>query len=135
MRILLDSCVIISFFVADEHTQKAEQVFVKIFNGNVRAFVTPLVLAEVCGAIRRNNGKEKAKFVLKELQSWLSKDLLDFIGSLGKDPFGACFLAVEYGVKGADALIAITAKQHELSFVTFDTKLKEKIKDEVVFYE
>lgn len=127
MSVLLDTSVIVSFFADDVHTEKAEAIMKKVLNGEVKAFVTPLVLAETCGAISRTSGRKNAETVLGKLEEWLSKNLISVAEDSGVAK-GACELAIRHSLKGADALIAATAKHNGMQLITFDDELIGKLK-------
>lgn len=135
MRLFLDACVLVSLFEKDKYTESAEGIFIDILEGKSDAYISYLVFVEVCGVLRRKAGKEQAKIALKKVEEWLSKGILTFVGVDENCANAACFLAIEYGLKGADALISASAREHKLKFVTFDNELKERLHAELDFYK
>ncbi|MDP3728350.1 MAG: PIN domain-containing protein [bacterium] len=134
MNILLDSSVIVSLFINDKHKHKAEEIFTNIFNGELQACIPDLVLVEICSALRRRTNKESAERAYKKVEEWQRK------GILSKQEMDeeilpiACSFAINYGVKGADALITAYASYYGLKLATFDDEIKEKLKEKLDFY-
>ncbi len=134
MNLLLDTSVIISFLIKDKHTAAAEKIFITILEGKVSASITSLILVEVCGVLRRVVGKETAELALAKLNIWISKGILSVFDQTKEIASLACSFAIDYGIKGADALIAATSYYHKLNLVTFDEELITKLKHKVNFY-
>ena len=128
MNVLLDTSVIISFFVEDAHTARAETIMRQVFEGKVKAFAPSLVLAETCGAICRKAGVKNAEAVLAKLSEWVLKGLLVVMPEPEEFYSNACRLAVKHSLKGADAVIAALAESGNLKLVTFDDELISKLK-------
>lgn len=134
MSLLLDTSVLLSLFVEDVHTEQAEHVFQSVLEGNEQGYFTTLILVEVCGAVRRRAGKESAERALAKLQEWSERGVLELLDHNNEIIRRACSLAIEYSIKGADALIAATAVYHQLQQATFDEEVKEKLKTKIGFY-
>ncbi len=134
MSLLVDTSVLLSLFVEDVHTQRAERVFQSVLTGDEQGYFTTLILVEVCGAVRRRAGKESAERAWAKLQEWSRRGVLELLDHNTEIIQAACSLAIEYSIKGADALIAATADYHQLSLATFDEEVKEKLKSKMEFY-
>lgn len=135
MNIALDTSVIVSLFIEDKHKQKAEQIFTKIFKGEIRAYIPDLVLVEMCSAIRRRTNKESAESAYKKVNEWIMRGIVLNEDTNEEMVNGACTFAIRQGVKGADALISAYASYYHLKLVTFDEEIKEKLEKEIDFYK
>lgn len=134
MKILLDTSVLVSFFIRDAHSEKAELIFTKIFNCELEAFTTRLVLAEMCGVLSRNAGIENAQHAFSKADEWVLRGITKVVSETPIAGKVACGLALKYAVKGADAMIAALTLQSNLKLATFDDELKNRLKNKIDFY-
>ena len=134
MRVLLDTSVIISFLVDDKHTDKAEKIFTDIFEGKLHAYVTPLIIVETCGVISRTSERESAELSLKKLNEWFYKGIVEILDQTEDIIKIACNFAINYRIKGADAIIGATAHYNKVKLATFDQEMINKLKPKVDFY-
>ncbi len=135
MNIFLDTSVIISFLVSDKHTNKAEGIFSNIFEAKIKASIASLVLVEVCGVLSRYLDKEKALAGFSQVNEWLDKEIIEFIDINKSDANVACAIALDYKIKGSDALIAAIAHNNKSKLATFDNELANRLKNKIEIYE
>ncbi len=131
---LLDTSAVVSFFIIDKHTPQAEQIFHNVFDGAIEGAITDLILVEVCGVLRRRANKESAEMTLHKLNSWIEGGMLQLFHQNEEVVSLACALAIQHGIKGADALIAATADYYGVKLVTFDEEVQEKLTGKIEFY-
>ncbi|MBS3175330.1 PIN domain-containing protein [Candidatus Woesearchaeota archaeon] len=135
MKALLDTSVIISFLINDKYTEHSEKIFQEIFEGNLQTFINELVIVETCGVISRQIGKEKAVIIYKQINEWIGEGIIEILQQSQEITKIACNIAINYKIKGADALIAASSLYNNIKLITFDNELKEKLKNKVSFYE
>ena len=131
---LLDTSAVVSFFITDKHTEKAEHIFQNVFDGDIEGAITDLILVEVCGVLRRRANKESAEITFHKLNSWIESGMLQLLHQNEDVVSLACTFAIQYGIKGADALIAATADYYGMKLVTFDEEVREKLTGKIKFY-
>ena len=134
MTVLLDTSLLISCFVDDIHSKKAIQMLHAIITGEITAHVPAFVLVEFCGALSRKVGTENATLAFRQVQEWVETETLHPISQTEQTYSIAQTLALRYGIKGADAIIAALSKQYNLQLATFDKELHEKLKSEMKFH-
>ncbi|OGI65582.1 hypothetical protein A2642_04515 [Candidatus Nomurabacteria bacterium RIFCSPHIGHO2_01_FULL_39_10] len=135
MNILLDTSPLISFFAEDVHTEKSIILFNDIFTGKITASIPAFVLVEFCGALSRKAGKENAQLAFKQVQTLLNQNTLNIIPQTDETYTLACHLALQYGIKGSDAVISALAQQYNLTLATFDKEITNKLKNEIDLYK
>ncbi len=134
MNLLLDTSALVSFFITDIHTEKVTSLFKDILTGKTTAYVPAFVLVEFCGAISRQAGKEPASIAFKQVQTMLRQESIHTIPQTDETYTRACQLALQYAIKGSDALISALAQQYSLTLATFDKEMHQKLKTELDLY-
>lgn len=134
MKVLIDTSVALSFFVEETHTKKAEEILLAVLDRDIEGYINPLIMAETCGAISRRAGKEAAERAINTIQEWADKGVLGILPQTEETLRAALGLCIEYGIKGADALIAATAKTNHCSLATFDEELRKKLSKAIDIY-
>jgi|SRR3989344_5654549 len=135
MKVLLDTSAIVSFLINDKYTEKSEQIFQEIFEGNLQTFINELIFVEVCGVISRQIGKEKAATVYKQINEWVEQGIMEILVQSKEITKIACEIAINHKIKGADAIITATSLYNNLKLITFDNELKDRLKSKISFYE
>lgn len=136
MRVVIDSCVLVSMFSKDIFHHEAEKVLEAIIEGKVKPIVSTLALPEVTGAIKRvTKNEDIAKKVKDEIMSWIDSGLLS-VEELTKERMRlSSNAAIDFNLKGADAVHVSLAKELKVKFLTFDEEVKKKIKNKVKLFK
>jgi predicted nucleic acid-binding protein len=130
-EITLDSSVLVSAFVeGDKFRPTALKVMKKVFLGEYHVTTSAIVPIEVCGAISRRAGADKAASVKRQLDKWENMNFINYIELDGKRRQEATELAVKLQLRGMDAIIVQAAKEKKTTLITFDDELAEKTKTE-----
>jgi len=128
-EVTLDSSVFISAFVeGDKFRPKARRIIEKVFSGEYRVVTSATVLVEICGAIARRAGAEKAFLVKEHLAKWEDMNLINWSELTRERMDEAAKLAVELKLKGMDAIVVQVAKEKNRALITFDEEIAEKAK-------
>ncbi len=122
MLLTIDSSVIIAALRDQESKHKeALNLFEKIVNGDHAAIMPYTVLTEIVSAIRRRTGsKELAARVEYDLESVNNIYFLEIVKSRIKE---ANKIAMEYGLKGMDAIVVQVAKENNAALITLDGQM------------
>jgi predicted nucleic acid-binding protein len=132
MKVVIDSNVFISlYFETERFHKKARKIYEKILLREIEPITSALMLPEVCGAVSRKIGKDMAKEIRAEIESLIKKDILKVEKITTERINSASSLAIDLQIKGADSLFVSLAKELGTYFLTFDEKLKKKIKNKV----
>jgi predicted nucleic acid-binding protein len=126
---VIDTCVFISaFYELDPKHKEARQILEKVIEGKIKAIIPTIALPEICGVIRRITGDIKfASEVKKEIEELISSGLLK-VEELTKTRMEeASEIAIQLGVKGADAVFISLAKEFNANLITFDKEIKRKL--------
>lgn len=135
MKVLLDSSVVISFLTSDIYTKEAEEIFSSIFDGKLDANIAEVTVVEVCGVMSRQGGREKANEVFTQLSEWTNKGIISILEHKNHITKIACDLAINYKLKGADAVISATAVYYKLKLITFDNEIITRLDSRIEFYK
>lgn len=128
----MDSSVLVSAFVKrDESRPEALTIIEKMFSGQYRVTTSATVFVEVCGAIARRAGADKAVSVKNQLLRWESMNFIGYSELNGKRRREAAELATALGLKGMDAIVVQVAKERKAALITFDEEMAEKAKSAV----
>jgi len=127
--VTLDSSVLVSAFVkGDEFRSKARRIMEKVFSGEFRVVTSAIVFVEVCGAISRRVGVDKALLVKDQLVKWNNMNFVGWSELTGKRMGEAAELAVKLKLRGMDAIVVQVAKEKKRALITFDEEVAEKAK-------
>lgn len=125
----LDSSVLVSAFVkGDEFRSKARRIMEKVFSGEFRVVTSAIVFVEVCGAISRRVGVDKALLVNDQLVKWDNMNFIGWSELTGKRMGEAAELAVKLKLRGMDAIVVQVAREKRRVLITFDEEMVEKAK-------
>lgn len=137
MKVVIDSNVFVSLFFEDDiNRERAIKAFDEIKDRKIQAIISTITFPEVCGTIaRRIFDKRTIKKIKKKIDEWIEKKLF-IVEELTEDRMKiSCEIAIEFGLKGPDAIVVSIAKELEASLLTFDEEIKRKIKGKVKLFE
>jgi len=83
---------------------------------------------EVCGAVSRRAGVDKAISVKRQLDKWEEMNFTAYSELSGRRRREATELAAKYRLKGMDAIVVQVAKEKKAALATFDGEMAEKAK-------
>jgi len=128
-EVVLDSSVLVSVFVkGDRFRPAALRVMEKVFLGEYHVATSGIVPIEVCGAISRRAGVDKAVSVKHQLDKWENMKFIAYSELSGRRRREATEFAVKLKLKGMDAIVVQVAKEKNAALVTFDEEMAEKAK-------
>ena len=137
-KVVVDSNVFVSLFLkGDINRDKAVKFFYNVFkNRKIQVIISAITFPEVCGAIaRRIFNKEIVRTIESKINEWIESKLI-IVEELTKDRMKiACDCAIEFGLKGADAITVSVAKELNIPLLTFDEEIKRKVKNKVQLFE
>lgn len=126
-EVALDSSVFVSALVkGDKFRPVARLIMEKIFLGEYRAIASVVVRVEVCGAISKRSGLDKAIMAEKELFRWESMNFIGYSELTIKRMKEATELAIKLEIRGMDAIVVQVAKERKRTLITFDEEMAEK---------
>ena len=133
MTVIVDSCVFISLFAKDKNWKKA-LALIELMKEGEKIVIPSLLLPEVCGAIRRiTQDRKLAEIVFETIIGWINSGIISVEELNEKRMRKAAFIAIEFGIKGGDAIFVSLAKELHGKLFTFDEKLRRKVKGEIKF--
>jgi len=112
--------------------EKAHILFKRITSGEIHCLISGLTMVEICGAVARIANHDEAMHVYGELIKLEQRGLLEILPIIEVERASA--IAIELGIKGADAVIVQTAKRNNAKLCTFDEEMIKKAKGIVEFY-
>jgi len=128
-EVTLDSSVLVSAFVkGDEFRPEARRIMEKMFSGQYHVVTSATVFVEVCGAICRRVGVDKALLVKNHLAKWGNMNFIAWSGLTKKRMEQASELAVKLKLRGIDAIVIQVAKEKKRTLITFDEEIARKAK-------
>jgi len=120
-EITLDSSVLVSALVkGDEFRPVARRIMEKIFSGQYHSTTSSVVFVEVCGAIARRAGVDKAVASRNQLMKWENMGFTAYSELTGKRREEAAELATKLKMRGMDAIVVQAAKEKKGTLITFD---------------
>ena len=126
-EVTLDSSVLVSAFVkGDEFRPKARRIMESVFSGECRVVTSVIVFVEVCGAISRRVGVDKALLVKDQLVEWEEMGFLVWSELTRKRMEEAAELAIELKLRGMDAIVVQVAREKKRKLITFDEEVAKK---------
>ena len=126
-EVTLDSSVLVSAFVkGDEFRPKARRIMESVFSGERRVVTSVIVFVEVCGAISRRVGVDKALLVKDQLVEWEEMGFLVWSELTRKRMEEAAELAIELKLRGMDAIVVQVAREKKRKLITFDEEVAKK---------
>ncbi len=137
MKVVIDSSVLISIFSqSDKFHELALKIMDELRMSAAEIYIPSLALPEVCGGITRTTQDKREGAVAKEqIQRWIGSGFI-IVEELTKDRMvDAASFAIKFTVKGADAVFSSLTLERGAQLITFDEKLKEKIKRKVRLFE
>jgi predicted nucleic acid-binding protein len=136
MKIVIDSSVIVSFFFKDIYYDKAIEIFRKLKKEKTENIISTIALPEVCSAIiRQTNNKDYAAIVKRKIEKWIKDNFLKIEELTKERMLLASSTAIEFGLKGVDAIVVSLVKELKASLLTFDEEIKRKIKGKIKLFE
>jgi len=131
-KVTFDSSVLVSAFVkGDRFRPKARHIMEKMFSGQYHVVTSATVFVEVCGAISRRVGANKALLVKNHLVKWGNMNFIAWNELTKKRMEEAAELAVKLNLRGMDAIVIQVAKEKKRALITFDEEIARKAKAEV----
>ncbi|MCK4478513.1 type II toxin-antitoxin system VapC family toxin [Candidatus Bathyarchaeota archaeon] len=128
-EVTLDSSVLVSAFVkGDRFRPAALRIMEKVFRGEYHVATSAIVPIEVCGAVSRRAGVDKAVSVRHQLDKWEGMNFIVYSELSRRRRQEATGLAVKLGLRGMDAIVVQVAKEKKAALVTFDEEMAEKAK-------
>ena len=126
-EVTLDSSVLVSAFVkGDEFRPKARRIMESVFSGEYRVVTSVIVFVEVCGAISRRVGVDKALLVKDQLVEWEEMGFLVWSELTRKRMEEAAELATKLKLRGMDAIVVQVAREKKRKLITFDEEVAKK---------
>jgi predicted nucleic acid-binding protein len=125
--IILDASVVVKWFSEEEYTEKALEIRERIRMREERVIVPDLLLYELANALKFNPSFD-ANDVSDALTSIFDMDL-DIVTPIPEIINSAVTLAFEYNITVYDAFYIALAKDLELTFITADRRLYERVRD------
>ena len=133
MTVIVDSCVFISLFAKDKNWKKA-LTLIELMKEGEKIVIPSLLLPEVCGAIKRiTQDRKLAEIVFETIIGWINSGMISVEELNEKRMRKAALIAIEFGIKGGDAIFVSLAKELHAKLFTFDEKLRRKVKKEIKF--
>ncbi|RLI98844.1 MAG: hypothetical protein DRP00_00905 [Candidatus Aenigmatarchaeota archaeon] len=133
MTVIVDSCVFISLFTKDKNWEKA-LTLIELMKEGEKIVIPSLLLPEVCGAIGRiTQDRKLAEIVFETIMGWINSGMISVEELNEKRMKKAALIAIEFGIKGGDAIFVSLAKEFHGKLFTFDEKLRRKVKGEIKF--
>ncbi len=123
--IILDASVVVKWFSEEEYTDKALEIRERIRMGEEKVVVPDLLLYELANALRYNSNFD-ANDVSDALTSIFDMDM-DIVTPIPETINSAVTLAFEYNITVYDAFYVALAKETELTFITADRRLCERV--------
>ncbi len=124
--IILDASVVVKWFSEEEYTEKALAIRERIGMGEERVIVPDLLLYELANALKYNP-RFDANDVSDALTSIFDMDL-EIVTPIPEIINLAVALAFEYNITVYDAFYIALAKDLELTFITADRRLCERVR-------
>ena len=124
--IILDASVVVKWFSEEEYTEKALAIRERIRMGEERVIVPDLLLYELANALKYNPSFD-ANDVSDALTSIFDMDL-EIVTPTPEIINLAVALAFEYNITVYDAFYIALAKDLELTFITADRRLCERVR-------
>jgi predicted nucleic acid-binding protein len=124
--IILDASVVVKWFSEEEYTEKALEIRERIRMGEERVIVPDLLLYELANALKYN-----PTFDTKDIHDALTSifDMeMDIVTPLPEIINSAVTLAFEHNITVYDAFYVALAKDLELTFITADGRLCERVR-------
>lgn len=134
MKVLLDTSLLVSFFLIDKYQKKAKAIFEKIMKGGIEGIISCLSYVELCGVLRRNTDKETANQVKNKVNELIESGLIKITPFKISDTYEAGEFAIMTGLKGADLIIVQAAIKNKAKLCTFDEEIIRKAKGIVEFF-
>jgi len=123
--IILDASVVVKWFSEEEYTDKALAIRERIRVGEERVLVPDLLLYELANALKYNPSFD-ANDVSDALTSIFDMDL-DIVTPIPEIINSAVTFAFEHNITVYDAFYIALAKEIELTFITADRRLSERV--------
>ena len=124
--IILDASVVVKWFSEEEYTEKALAIRERIRMGEERVIVPDLLLYELANALKYNPSFD-ANDVSDALTSIFDMDL-EIVTPIPEIINLAVALAFDYNITVYDAFYIALAKDLELTFITADRRLCERVR-------
>ena len=124
--IILDASVVVKWFSEEEYTEKALAIRERIRMGEERVIVPDLILYELANALKYNPNFD-ANDVSDALTSIFDMDL-EIVTPIPEIINLAVALAFDYNITVYDAFYIALAKDLELTFITADRRLCERVR-------
>jgi len=123
--IILGASVVVKWFSEEEYTDKALEIRELIRMGKEKVVVPDLLLYELANALKHNPNFD-ANDVRDALTSIFDMDM-DIVTPIPETINSAVTLAFEYNITVYDAFYVALAKETELTFITADRRLCERV--------
>jgi predicted nucleic acid-binding protein len=124
--IILDASIVVKWFSEEEYTEKALAIRERIRMGEERVIVPDLLLYELANALKYNPSFD-ANDVSDALTSIFDMDL-EIVTPIPEIINLAVALAFDYNITVYDAFYIALAKDLELTFITADRRLCERVR-------
>lgn len=136
-NVVLDSNVLIAMFLqGDAHWQKSRFFLQQMMSGEYKTRISVLALPEVCGAVQRiTQDNQISKKMLKSILLLISAGLLEVEELTFVRMEEATSVAINFGLKGADAVPVALAKETDSYLLTFDNEVIKKTRTHIKILE
>lgn len=125
-KVILDTSVIVKWFSLENLSEIALKLRDKIYMEEVYAVIPDLVLYELTNSLK--NKKELNSEIVKEAIDYLADMQLDIIYPSANIIKEAVDLSYTLNITSYDAYFVALAKETDLTLITADFKLYEKLK-------
>lgn len=137
VRVVLDSTVVFSIFhEKDPFHHLGMKIFNQFMDKKIEVFIPTLAIPEVCGAIKRETKNYKLSMIVQsQLEGWIENNVISVRELTIERMKYATEDAIEFGLKGADAVFVALTKEMNAKLATFDDKLEKKVAGKIGIYK
>jgi len=121
--LVIDSSVFVAhFWTSDEHHDRAEPYIAGIEKGDTVFHIPTLAIVEICAVVTRRVSKAVALAARLRLEQWAEKGLITVYELDKERAYKSANAAMDYRLRGADAVFLGLAEELGLNIITFDSK-------------
>ena len=125
---VLDSSVLVASLIpSDKYYNEGTTIVKRLLGSDDVVYASAIVPVEVCTAVVRTKDKVSARETRVQIAKWISLGRLHMLYLNARRMRRAQEIAIEYYVRGMDAIIVQIAEEMKFPLVTFDQPLAERI--------